>query len=67
MIMRGLYSSLIPPDISCLAGWPSHFLPGLRETETERSVVHSFFFFQRSKWRNAGVQDGAMKAEEERN
>lgn len=66
MIMRGLYSSLIPPDISCLAGWPSHFLPGLRETETERSVVHSFFF-QRSKWRNAGVQDGAMKAEEERN
>lgn len=44
MIMRGLYSSLIPPDISCLAGWPSHFLPGLRETETEWSVVHSFFF-----------------------
>lgn len=39
-----------------------------KETERERSAVHSFFFFfQRSKWRNAGVQDGAMKAEEERN
>lgn len=58
MIMRGLYSSLIPPDISCLAGWPSHFLPGLRETETERSVVHSFFFFSDP---NGGMQGYRME------
>lgn len=43
--MLGLYSSLIPPYISCLAGWPSHFLPGLRARQRERSAVGFFFLF----------------------
>lgn len=43
--MRGLYSSLIPPDISCLAGWPSHFLPGLRKRQRESGQLFTLFFF----------------------
>lgn len=44
--MRGLCRSLLPPDISCLAGRPAIMFSAWveRKSERERSTVHSSWF-----------------------
>lgn len=72
--MRGLYSSLLPPDISCLAGRPAIMFSAWVESEPEREVSCSLFSGPRDgcmvsgrTQRDMKLRDGAMKAAEEWN
>ena len=66
--MRGLYSSVLPPDISCSAGRPAIMFSAWVESEPAREVSCSLFSGPKGwmycKWMNAEGYEAAGWSDE---